>query len=135
LFFVSTKEIWEESVKEIELKYEIEEIPCSEAWMLDINNNIIKFKLNKKELNPIINEKTNKPKINRKIYTNLNENEDVCFTKEVVTSLCENINLLSNEIKSNLNQQGYTELEIRNCSHKLALIKKEILNILNFIKK
>ena len=135
LFFVSTKEIWEESVKHIEVKYEIEEIPCSQAWMLDVNSNIIKFTLNKKELNPIIKEKTKKPEINEKIYTNLNENEDVCFTKEVVTSLCENINFLSNEIKNNFNTQEYAEIEIRDCSHKLAFIKKEILNVLNFIKK
>lgn len=86
-------------------------------------------------LNPNLNEKTESPRIDNNIYTNLNENEDVCFTKEVVVSLCKNINLLSNEIENNFQEKEYTELEIRNCSHKLALMKKEILNVLNFIKK
>jgi glucosamine 6-phosphate synthetase-like amidotransferase/phosphosugar isomerase protein len=143
IFFVSTLEIWNESINNLELNnYKIQEIPVEEVWLIEfINNKLLfdKFEIRTEGFDIYdLDKYYNFNDINfsnKKIYTNLNEKEEslesdvnsIINSKEICSNIINNLY----EIEENLeNYSNYDDLSI-----KLSNIEDEILNILKIIKK
>lgn len=142
IFFVSTDEIWKNSIKNIDLKYKIEEVPPEEVWhftseeFIELNKYSVKSEgLENWKLDDFVS--FNKPIILDNIYTNLDSNEQYKNNENL-----ENYNKSKSflyEIINNLYEiEGILEqdqtLDFNLLLIKLSLLEKEVLNILKIIK-
>ena len=139
IFFISTPEIWQKSIKDENIDFSIKEIPPKEIWFLQLDSDISisKFEIQVEGIEEwqqgdCLN--FDRPNINKEIYTNLNENEDcpsANFTLYECEHLCSNIMINIDHIENNV-KNGYKNIE--NIINKLKEADKIVSDLSKLLK-